>query len=105
MKPFLIILVVALETALLRFVPVYLLGRKDQRLPESVLYLTRFMPAAIIGLLVIFSLKGTSLTSWPHGIPELAGVVLAAALQHYKKNTLLSVFSATVLYMILIRIL
>ena len=105
MKPFLIILVVALVTALLRFVPVYLLGRKDQRLPESVLYLTRFMPAAIIGLLVIFSLKGTSLTSWPHGIPELAGVVLAAALQHYKKNTLLSVFSATVLYMILIRIL
>ena len=105
MKSFLIILVVALVTALLRFLPVYLLGRKDQKLPENVLYLTRFMPAAIIGLLVIFSLKGTNLSSWPYGIPELAGVLLAAALQHYKKNTLLSVFSATALYMILIRVL
>ncbi len=104
MKTFLIILVVALMTALLRFLPVYLLGRKGRELPGPVLYLTRAMPAAIIGLLVVFSLKGTNFVVWPHGVPALAGVVTAAVLQYFRKNTLLSVFCATAVYMLLIRV-
>ncbi len=104
MSPFLIILVVALVTALIRLLPVYLLGRKDQHLPEPVLFLTRAMPSAIIGLLVVFSLKGVTLSAYPYGIPALAGVLTAALLQYFKKNTLLSVFCATALYMLLLRV-
>ena len=38
-------------------------------------------------------------------LPEAAGVAVAALLQYWKRNTLLSVFAATACYMALIRLL
>ncbi len=105
MSGFVTILVIALVTAALRFIPVYLPGRKGQPLPPAVLFLIRAMPAAIIALLVVYSLKSASILAHPHGIPEAAGLLTAALLQQTKKNTLLSVFLATACYIILIRIL
>ncbi len=105
MSGVLTVLVIALVTAALRFIPVYLLGKKGQRLPPAALFLIRVMPAAIIALLVVYSLKSASVLAYPHGIPEAAGLLTAALLQYFKRNTLLSVFLATACYMVLIRIL
>lgn len=99
------VLTIALVTAALRLLPIFLLGRKGQALPGPVLYLSRTMPAAIIGFLVIYSLKSISLAAYPHALPEMLGVAAAALLQYWKKNTLLSVGAATALYMALIRVL
>jgi branched-subunit amino acid transport protein AzlD len=104
MKPFLIILTVALVTAALRLLPVLLLGRQGRKIPEGVLYLSRTMPAAIVGLLVVYSLKFTQITVSPFGIPQAAGLAVAVLLQYWKRNTLLSVFAATAIYMVLIRV-
>ncbi len=105
MIAFLTVLVIALVTAALRFLPVFLLGKKGQALPPAALYLSRFMPAAIIGLLVVYSLKTAQPTEFPHALPEALGVIVAALLQYWKRNTLLSVFAATACYMVLIRVL
>lgn len=99
-----IVLVIALVTAGLRLLPVLLLGKGEKPLPQAVTYLGKIMPAAIIGLLVIYSLKGTNLSAAGHGIPELCGVLVAAGLQYWRKNTLLSIFCATAVYMVFIRI-
>lgn len=99
------VLSIAGVTALLRLLPVYLLGRKGQTLPGPVRELARAMPPAIIALLVVYSLKSVKIGEVASVLPALAGVATAALLQYYKKNTLLSVGAATALYMVLIRVL
>ena len=54
-------------------------------------------------MLVIYCLRGISFSSDSHGIPELVCVAVAAALHWWKGNNLLSIFSATILYMILVQ--
>ena len=104
MKPFLIVLTVALVTAALRLLPVLLLGKQGRRLPEWLLSLSRMMPAAIVGLLVVYSLRFTQISVNPFGIPQAAALAAAVLLQYWKRNTLLSVFGATACYMVLIRV-
>ena len=65
------------------------------------LYLGRVLPPAIIMMLIIYCLRNVSLTSGSHGIPEFVCVAVAAALHWWKGNNLLSIFTATVLYMFL----
>ncbi len=43
------------------------------------------------------------LTAGSHGLPELMGVAAAAGLHLWKGNTLLSIFGATALYMVLVQ--
>ena len=104
MRTFLVILVIALVTAALRLLPIYLFGRKGSTLPGPVLDLTRALPGAVIAFLVVYSFKGIQFTAAGDWLPSLLGALLAALLQYWKKNTLLSIFSATVLYMVLIRV-
>ena len=92
---FLIVLTAALVTAALRLLPVLLLGKQGRKLPEGVLFISRTMPAAIVGLLVVYSLRFTQITIRPFGIPEAAGLAVAVLLQYWKRKTLLSVFAAT----------
>ena len=68
-----------------------------------VTYLGRVLPAATMGLLVVYCLKGVSWASAPHGIPELLSVAVVAALHHWKGNVLLSIAGGTVLYMVLVQ--
>ena len=95
------VLVIAAVTAALRMLPVLLLASNKKPLPPVVLYLSRVLPGAIVGLLVVYSLRGVALSKSPHGIPELVGVLVAGSLQYFKRNTLLSVFAATACYMVL----
>ena len=85
---------------LTRFLPFLLFGRGGIP-PRSVLCLGRVLPPAIIMMLIIYCLRNVSLTSGSHGIPEFVCVAVAAALHWWKGNNLLSIFTATVLYMFL----
>jgi branched-subunit amino acid transport protein AzlD len=105
MTAFLTVAVVALVTAALRLLPVLLLGKGERAISPLVAFLGRVMPSAMIGLLVVYSLKNVDPIVFPHGLPELAGVLTAAGLQAWRKNTLFSIFCATAVYMALIRIL
>ncbi len=100
-----IVLLVSAVTILLRLLPVYVLGQKGRELPGPLVYLSRVMPPAIMGFLVVYSVKSVDVLRKPHGLPELAGILTAAVLHHYRRNTLLSVFGATALYMVLVRVL
>ena len=96
------IAVMAAVTFLTRFLPFLLFDRKGQP-PKVVLYLGRVLPPAIIMMLVIYCLRNISFSSVSHGIPELLCVAVAAALHWWKGNNLLSIFSATILYMVLVQ--
>lgn len=98
------IAVMAIVTFLTRYIPFLLFDRKGDP-PKIVLYLGRVLPPAIIMMLIIYCLRNISFTTGSHGIPELICVAVAAVLHWWKGNNLLSIFSATVLYMFFVQVL
>ena len=92
----------AIVTALLRFLPFLFLGGK-RKTPEYITYLGKVLPYAIIGMLVVYCLRGVTPLSWPHGLPELLAVAAAVVLHLWRRSTLLSIAGGTICYMVLIQ--
>lgn len=100
MNAVVLIAVMALTTATLRFLPFLVFTR---RTPSYVVYLGKVLPAALIGMLVVYCLKDVQVTFAPHGLPELIAGAGVALLQAWKRNSLLSILAGTLLYMVLIQ--
>lgn len=98
-----IILAVAFGTIITRFTP-FLLFPEGKQPPKFISYLGGVLPAAMMGLLVVYCLREVSLASAPHGIPELISVAAVILLHRWKNNVLLSIGGATALYMILVQL-
>ncbi|MBE6007784.1 MAG: branched-chain amino acid transporter AzlD [Lachnospiraceae bacterium] len=98
----LIVAVVALVMAALRFAPFFVFNSEET--PPIIAYLSRVLPCAIMGMLVIYCLKGVSLVTFPHGIPEAIAIVFVALSYVWKRNTLASIALGTVLYMVLVQV-
>lgn len=98
----LMIAIIALITAALRFLP-FLIFRENRKTPPLVSYLGQVLPYAIMGMLVIYCLKDVDFLSAPFGLPELLGCAIVACLHIWKRNSLLSIGLGTVCYMILVQ--
>ncbi len=96
-----LIAVMALGTMVLRFLPFVLFSKGT---PKLVLYLGDVLPYAVMGMLVVYCLKGVDFLSGTHGIPEAISVILVAALHKWKHSTILSILAGTICYMVLIRV-
>jgi len=97
------ILVLVLGTMFTRFLP-FLVFPSGKPTPPYVRYLGRVLPSAVFGLLVVYCLKGVSLFSGSHGVPEAIAVGVVAALHLWKRQTLLSIAGGTVCYMLLVQL-
>ncbi len=93
---------VVLGTAVTRFLP-FLVFPSGKPTPKYVQFLGKFLPAAVFGLLVIYSLKDVSVFSGSHGIPEMISILLVIALHVWKRQMLLSIAGGTVCYMLLVQ--
>lgn len=102
MQTMLMILAVAAGTQLTRWLPFWLFPEKKQP-PAIVTYLGRVLPAAMMGLLVVYCLKNVNWLGGTHGIPEVICVAVVAMLHKWKGNVLLSIAGGTVLYMLLVQ--
>ena len=98
----LIILAVAATTFATRVVP-FLIFPKGKEIPPIIQYLGKVLTPAVIGMLVVYCLKNTTILQAPHGIPEAIAVAVTALLHVWKRNNLLSIGCGTVLYMVLIQ--
>lgn len=98
-----IIGVVALCTLLTRALPFWLLGGKKE-IPQTVKYLGKVLPPAIMVILVIYCLKSVNIFVGSRGLPEFLAIGLVVLLHLWKKNTLLSIGLGTVFYMILVQV-
>lgn len=96
------ILAVAFGTMLTRFTP-FLLFPETREQPKTVVYLGRALPPAMMGLLVVYCLKGVSISAAPHGLPELIAIIVTAALHRWRGNALLSIGLGTAVYMLLVQ--
>ncbi len=94
--------VMATVTILLRTLPFLIFSRRQT--PAYITYLGKYLPYAIMGMLVVYCLKGINFTALPFGIPELVSAAVVVLLHLWKRSTLLSIVSGTALYMVLIQL-
>lgn len=97
------IALIALGTAATRFLP-FLLFPAHRPTPAFVRHLGRVLPAAVMGMLVIYCLRDVSLLAGSHGLPEAMAIAVIAALHCWKRQTLLSIAAGTVTYMLLVQL-
>lgn len=96
------IAIVALVTLVTRALPFFVFGA-DRPLPPYIRYLNTVLPTAVIAMLVVYCLKGTSLMSAPYGMPELISLVFLTIVHRRYKKMLVSIGGSTALYMILVQ--
>ena len=97
------IAVIAIVTAALRFLPFLVFGGK-RKTPAIVEKLSRALPYAIMGMLVVYCLKDTSFSSLSGFLPALLACFTVTVLYVWKRNTLVSIVAGTVCYMLLVQL-
>ena len=98
-----IISMVALATQITRWTP-FLVFSGSRKLPRVVEDLGRLLPPAMMGLLVVYSLRNTDILSGSHGLPEAIAVAVTAGLHLWRRSTLLSILAGTAVYMLLVQL-
>lgn len=97
------IAVIALVTILLRFLPFFLF-RDQTKTPKLIEKLGRVLPYAIMGMLVIYCVKGVSFTEMSGFLPTLVSCAVVGGLYLWKRNTLLSIICGTACYMFFVQV-
>lgn len=97
------IAVMAVVTFLTRALPFLLFGRGN-RVPAVITYLGKYLPPAVIAMLIVYCLRDVSFSSASGWAPALIASAAVVALHLWKKNNLLSIVGGTVLYMVLVQI-
>jgi len=96
------IAMVALGTMLTRFLP-FLIFPAGRETPKLIQKLGELLPGAVFSLLVVYCLKNVNLFSSSHGIPEAIAIAAIAAVHLWKRNTLISIATGTLVYMALVQ--
>ena len=93
--------VIALVTAMLRFLP-FLVFRKGN-VPRWIERLGDLLPYAIMGMLVVYCLKEVRFDHLGGFMPQLLACAVVTGLHLWRRNTLLSIVCGTVTHMLLVQ--
>ena len=88
LEQILTILIAGFATLLTRFIPFVIF--KGKKIPKALDYLGFALPASVFGMLLVYCLKDTVVTSFPFALPEILGLALTTIIYLWKKNTLIS---------------
>lgn len=97
------IIIISLATFTTRLIP-FILFPENKQMPKYIDSLSRVLPYAIIGMLIVYCLKDVQLSSSPFGIPELVSILFITIIHLWKKNMLVSIGGGTLLYMFLVQV-
>lgn len=97
------ILIMAAITFGTRLAPFVIFGRGEKP-PKIIIYLGKYLPPAIITIIIVYCFKNVTLTSGNHAIPEVLASITVILLQLKLKNTMISIFTGTALYMVLLHL-
>ena len=96
------IAIVVAGTLLTRF-SAFLIFPPGKKAPDFVQYLGKALPAAVMGMLVVYTFKDTIVLSYPYGVPELIALLVTVGMHVWKRNMFMSIGAGTVVYMILVQ--
>ena len=97
-----IILVIAAITFLTRVLPFLIFTGAKSR-PPYIAFLGRYLPMAIIGMLVVYCFKDAEPLQAPYALAEVLATLTLLSLHLYKRNLLLSIIGGTGVYMFLVQ--
>ena len=97
------IAVIALVTAGIRFLP-FLIFNGNRKTPAIIDKLGKFLPYAIMGMLVVYCLKEVNFTSAASYVPALLASLVVGILYIWKRNTLISIVAGTLCYMAMVQL-
>ena len=97
-----LVAVIALVTAALRFFPFVVF--RNGKTPRIIERLGKTLPYAIMGMLVVYCLKGTTVTELSGILPPLISCAVVGVLYVRRRNTLISIVCGTVCYMFLVQV-
>lgn len=97
-----VVLVIAVITFLTRALP-FAIFTKMQTIPQYITFLGRYLPMAVIGMLVVYCFKDVSPLEPPYALAELLATITVIVLHLYKRNLLLSIIGGTGVYMLLVQ--
>ncbi len=103
MDKILAIMLMALVTYLIRLGPFLLFG-KGKNTPKWVTYVGRVLPPAVMGMLIVYSLKSVKLLEVSSSLPVVIAIAMTSLLHLWKRNNLLSILSGTAIYMALVQL-
>ncbi len=90
-------------TFLTRALPFWLFS--GNRRPSATLrYISKYLPPAIIAMLVVYCFRNVPVSAWPFGLPELIGTASVIVLHLWKRNDILSIFGGTAIYMLMVQV-
>lgn len=98
-----IVAVISLVTVALRFLPFIIFDGK-RKTPKIIEKMSRILPFAIMGMLVVYCLKDTGFGAVSEFLPQVIACVVVGALYVWKRNTLISIVCGTVCYMMLVQL-
>lgn len=85
-----------------RFFPFALFSKKNP--PKILNFIERYLPAMVIAVLIVYCLKDIQFTSAPFGSPYFIAIAVTIVLHLWLKNSMVSIFGSTIVFMILSRI-
>ncbi|WP_331773934.1 branched-chain amino acid transporter permease [Sulfurospirillum sp. 1612] len=95
------IAIAAIATYITRITPFLFFGNKPPS--ATIRYIEWNMPIMIMVILVFYALKDVKWALYPFGVPEIIGVFIAVVMHLKYSNALLSIISATLVYMFLVQ--
>lgn len=108
-KLFLSVLIMSAVTFLTRAMPFIIFDKKDRPVPGVVLFLGKYLPPALICIIIVYCFRGLNILNNPHFpdiLYDLKEIIAASAvivLHLWKRNTMISVFAGTAIYMFLVQ--
>lgn len=98
----LIIIASALIIFATRVIPFWIFSKKE--LPTFVLFIQKYIPAMIMAILVFYCFKDVDYSDTGNSLIYFLCIILTVILHLLFKNSLISIFLTTIIFMILSRI-
>lgn len=67
-------------------------------------FLSRHMPAGIMVILAVYTLRAVSLRDAPHGLPEAVALAVTVVVHLLRRNAVASIIAGTATYVVLINL-
>lgn len=102
-KALLVTFLIAVVVLLERLFPFAVFSKKT---PGKLIHIfEKYIPPIVMLGLLVYSLRDTRFTSIDMWVPQIVAILFTIASYVWKKNTLISIFGGTIIYMVLIRVL
>ncbi|MBO4546107.1 MAG: AzlD domain-containing protein [Treponema sp.] len=100
-----VVLTIILTSLLLLFyrgAPFMIFSKREP--PKALKFVEKCLPPLIIATLIVYCLKDINYAARPWGTPQFIAIAATVLLHLWKRNSMVSIFGGTILFMVLSRV-